>query len=46
METITGSNLQIIKNCINFVRANDFLLLPDSLNYYFEDCPSARLPKK
>lgn len=44
MEPITGSNLQIIKNCINFVRANDFLLLPDSLNYYFEDCPSARFP--
>lgn len=42
MEPITGSNLQIIENCVTFARK--FLLLPDTLNYYFENCPSARFP--
>lgn len=42
MEPITGRNLQIIENCVGFARK--FLLLPDTLNYYFEDCPSARFP--
>jgi len=42
MESITGSNLQIIENCVNFARK--FLLLPNTLNYYFDDCPSERFP--
>ena len=42
MESITGNNLQIIENCVDFARK--FLLLPDTLNYYFEDCPSRRFP--
>lgn len=42
MEPITGRNLQIIENCVHFARK--FLLLPATLNYYFEDCPSARFP--
>lgn len=44
MEPITGSNLRIIEDCVSFVRKNNLLLLPDTLNYYFEDCPSARFP--
>lgn len=42
MEPITGSNLKIIENCVAFAR--QFLLLPDTLNYYFDDCPSKRFP--
>lgn len=42
MEPVTGKNLQIIDNCVNFARK--FLLLPDTLSYCFEDCPSVRFP--
>lgn len=42
MEQITGSNAKIIEDCILFARK--FLLLPEEINYYFEDCPSERFP--
>lgn len=42
MEPITGSNLQIIENCVSFAR--NFLLLPQTLNYYFDNCPSTLFP--
>ena len=42
MELITGKNLQIVTDCVTFAR--QFLLLPDTIDYYFEDCPSERFP--
>lgn len=42
MEFITGNNLQIISNCVAFAR--QFLLLPNTIEYYFEDSPSQRFP--
>ena len=42
MEFITDKNLQIITNCVAFAR--QFLLLPNAIEYYFENCPSMRFP--
>ena len=42
MEPITGLCLNIINNCVDFARK--FLLLPDSIDFYFENCPSPRFP--
>lgn len=42
MERITDKYLQIITNCVAFARL--FLLLPNTIDYYFEDCPSKRFP--
>ena len=42
MERITGKNLQIITECVLF--AQQFLSLPNTIDYYFEECPSERFP--
>ena len=42
MERITDKYLQIIINCADFAR--QFLLLPKTIEYYFEDCPSKLFP--
>ena len=42
MEPITGYNLKIINTCVEFARR--FLLLPDSIEFLFDDCPSPRFP--
>lgn len=40
MERITGLEEMFINIRINFARK--FLLLPDKIDLYFEDCPSRR----
>lgn len=42
MEPITGYNLKIINKCVDFARK--FLLLPDSIEFLFDECPSPRFP--
>ena len=42
MEPITGYNLNIINYCVEFSRK--FLLLPDSIEFLFDECPSPRFP--
>lgn len=42
MESITGYNLEVINNCVEFARR--FLLLPDSIDFLFDECPSPRFP--
>ena len=42
MEFITDKNLKIITDCVAFAR--QFLLIPNTIEYYFEDCPSKRFP--
>lgn len=42
VELITGSCLNIINDCVEFARR--FLVLPDSIDFYFENCPSPRFP--
>lgn len=43
MEKITGNNRRLIENCITFARK--FLVLPEQIELFFEDCPSDRFPK-
>ena len=42
MEAITGENLEHLNNCVKFAR--QFLLLPKSIEFVFDDCPSERFP--
>ena len=42
METITGENSIFLNRCIEFAR--QFLFLPQQIDLYFDDCPSARFP--
>ena len=42
LEYIRGKYLQIIENCVEFARK--FLLLPHTIDYYFEECPSELFP--
>lgn len=42
VEFVDVNNLRIITDCVSFAR--QFLLLPDTIEYYFEDCPSERFP--
>ena len=40
MELIDGEYLELIQKCITFAR--EFMLLPDPIEAYFEECPSDR----
>lgn len=42
MERMYSPYLDLVEKCIDF--AKRFLLLPEEINIYFEDCPSNRFP--
>lgn len=42
MEQMPQPYLNLVENCINFARK--FLLLPEKINIFFDDCPSERFP--
>ena len=42
MERITGEDFIFLNRCIEFAR--QFLFLPQQIELYFEECPSARFP--
>ena len=40
MEAMEGKYLELVQNCINYARS--FMILPEPIESYFEDCPSDR----
>lgn len=40
MEAVEGKYLELVQNCINYARG--FMTLPESIESYFEECPSDR----
>lgn len=42
MEAMNGKYLSLVEKCIDFAR--QFMVLPEPIEVYFDDCPSRRFP--